>query len=202
MDPSAAETYILGRLRDGLPSNRSYHSYDHTLDVYRTAITIAAAEGVGGEDLDLLKTAALFHDSGFLMQDEEHEQGSCMIAREALPDFGYTTAQIDRIGVMIMATKIPQDPTDELSRILCDADLDYLGRPDFFRIGATLFSEFKHYGVLTTEREWNELQVRFLEKHCYFTRRSKLVREPVKRRHLATVIEKLDDGGGKRLRAH
>lgn len=201
MDPLAAETYILGRLREGLPSNRSYHSYGHTLDVYRTAITIAAAEGVGGEDLDLLKTAALFHDSGFIMQDEEHEQGSCMIAREALPDFGYTAVQIDRICVMIMATKIPQDPVDELSRILCDADLDYLGRPDFFRIGATLFNEFKHYGVLETEREWNELQVRFLEKHHYFTRRSKLVREPVKRKHLATVIEKLDDGGGKRLRA-
>lgn len=199
MDPQAAETYILGRLREGLPPHRSYHSCEHTLDVYRTAITIAAAEGVAGEALDLLKTAALYHDSGFLIQDQEHEQGSCMIVREALPDFGYTTAQIDRICVMIMATKIPQDPVDELSRILCDADLDYLGRPDFFRIGATLFSEFKHYGVLNTEREWNELQVRFLEKHHYFTRRSKLVREPVKRKHLATVIEKLDDG--KRLKA-
>ena len=201
MDQQAAETYILGRLRDGLPAHRSYHSHDHTLDVYRTAITIALAEGVGGEDMDLLKTAALFHDSGFLIQDNEHEQGSCMIAREALPGFGYTDAQIDRICVMIMATRIPQDPVNELSRILCDADLDYLGRPDFFRIGATLFSEFKHYGVLTTEREWNELQVRFLEKHRYFPRRSRLVREPVKRRHLAAVIDQLENGGGERLKA-
>ncbi len=201
MDQLAAEAYILNRLRNGLPVHRSYHSFDHTMDVYRTAITIAAAEGVGGEDLDLLKTAALFHDSGFLMQDVEHEQASCEIARQALPGYGYASEQIDRICVMIMATKIPQDPADELSRILCDADLDYLGRPDFFRIGATLFSEFKHYGVLTTEREWNELQVRFLEKHRYFTRRSKLVREPIKQKHLATVIDKLDDGGGKRLRA-
>ena len=201
MDQQAAETYILGRLRDGLPAHRSYHSHDHTLDVYRTAITIALAEGVGGEDMDLLKTAALFHDSGFLIQDNEHEQGSCMIAREALPGFGYTDAQIDRICVMIMATRIPQDPVNELSRILCDADLDYLGRPDFFRIGATLFSEFKHYGVLTTGREWNELQGRFLEKHGYFTRRSKLVREPVKRRHLAAVIHQLENGGGERLKA-
>ncbi len=201
MDTQAAETYILARLRSGLPPHRSYHSCEHTLDVYRTAITIASAEGVGGEDLDLLKTAALFHDSGFLVQDQEHEQGSCMIAREALPGFGYSDNQVDRICVMIMATKIPQDPMNELSRILCDADLDYLGRPDFFRIGATLFDEFKHYGVLNTEREWNELQVRFLEKHHYFTRRSKLVREPVKRKHLAAVIEKLDDGGGKRLKA-
>jgi uncharacterized protein len=200
MDQRAAEAYILDRLRHGLPARRSYHSYEHTVDVHRTAITIAAAEGVSGEDLDLLKTAALFHDAGFLVQDGEHEQASCVIVREALPGFGYTAGQIDRICVMIMATKIPQDPVDELSRILCDADLDYLGRPDFFRIGSTLFEEFKHYGVLTTEREWNELQVRFLEKHRYFTRRSKLVREPVKRKHLAAVIDKLDDGGS-RLKA-
>ncbi len=200
MDPQAAEVHILARLREGLPANRSYHCYDHTLDVYRTAITIAAAEGVSGEDLDLLKTAALFHDSGFLIQDDEHEKGSCGIARETLPAFGYSPAHIERICTMIMATKIPQDPTDELARILCDADLDYLGRPDFFRIGATLFNEFKRYGVLSTEREWNELQVRFLEKHRYFTKRSKLVREPVKRQHLAAVIEKLD-GGGTRVKA-
>ena len=200
MDPQAAEVHILAKLRKGLPANRSYHCYEHTLDVYRTAITIAAAEGVSGEDLDLLKTAALFHDSGFLIRDDEHELGSCGIARETLPAFGYTSQQIERICAMIMATKIPQDPADELARILCDADLDYLGRPDFFRIGATLFNEFKHYGVLNTEREWNELQVRFLEKHRYFTKRSKLVREPVKRQHLAAVIDKLD-GGGKRLKA-
>lgn len=200
MDQLSAEVFILAKLRDGLPAHRSYHCYDHALDVYRTAITIAAAEGVSGEDLDLLKTAALFHDSGFLIQDDEHEQASCTIAREALPGFGFEKDQIERICTMIMATKIPQDPTNELARILCDADLDYLGRPDFFRIGATLFDEFKHYGVLTTEREWNELQVRFLEKHRYFTRRSKLVREPVKRQHLAAVIDKLG-GGGERLKA-
>lgn len=197
MDPQAAETYILARLRTGLPAHRSYHCYEHTLDVYRTAITIAAAEGVTGEDLDLLKTAALFHDSGFLIQDEEHEQGSCRIARDVLPGFNYTPDGIERIVEMIMSTKIPQDPKDELGRILCDADLDYLGRPDFFRIGATLFEEFKHYGVLATEREWNELQVRFLDKHRYFTKRSKLVREPVKRQHLAMVLDKLDGGGGR-----
>ena len=88
MDTQAAETYILARLRSGLPPHRSYHSCEHTLDVYRTAITIASAEGVGGEDLDLLKTAALFHDSGFLVQDQEHEQGRCINAREALPGVG------------------------------------------------------------------------------------------------------------------
>lgn len=81
----------------------------------------------------------------------------------------------------------PQAPRNKLARILCDADLDYLGRPDFVRIGSTLFTEMKHYGVLSTEREWNELQERFLERHKYFTATNKRLREPVKQEHLAAV---------------
>ncbi len=45
----------------------------------------------------------------------------------------------------------------------------------------------KHYGVLSTEREWNELQERFLERHKYFTATNKRLREPVKQEHLAAV---------------
>lgn len=187
MDQPAAEIFILAKLRQGLPKERTYHSFSHTLDVYRTVVAIAMEEGVEGEDLDLLRTAALYHDSGFLVQDHDHEEASCALARESLPQFGYAVAQIDRVCRMIMATKIPQQPHDLLSRILCDADLDYLGRADFFRIGSTLFSEFKHYGVVNNERAWNELQVRFLEKHKYFTDTSRAMREPVKMRHLREV---------------
>lgn len=187
MDQPGAEIYILGKLRQGLPKERTYHSFSHTLDVYRTVVAIATEEGVEGEDLDLLRTAALYHDSGFLVQDQDHEVASCALAREALPQFGYTPEQIERVCVMIMATKIPQQPQDLLGRILCDADLDYLGRADFFRIGSTLFSEFKHYGVLDNERDWNELQVRFLEKHKYFTDTSRAMREPVKLAHIQQV---------------
>jgi uncharacterized protein len=92
---------------------------------------------------------------------------------------------------MVMATRVPQQPHNTLSRILCDADLDYLGRPDFFRIGSTLFTELKHYGVISTEREWNQLQVHFLQNHEYFTARNKRLREPQKQVHLARVLELL-----------
>ena len=65
MDLSAAKDLILAKLERDLPPKRTYHSKAHTWDVYLTAIDIAAKEGVGGEDLVLLKTAALFHDIGF-----------------------------------------------------------------------------------------------------------------------------------------
>lgn len=192
MDPQAARAYILRKLRDELPEARTYHCLEHTLDVYASVVDIAEQEGVTGEGLILLKIAALYHDAGFAVQDLEHEKASCAIVREKLPEFGFAPEQVELVCEMILATRIPQAPRNKLARILCDADLDYLGRGDFIRIGSTLFAEMKHYGVLKTEREWNELQVRFLERHKYFTATNKRLREPVKQGHLAVVKEWLE----------
>jgi len=187
MDSSGARAYILERLKERLPAQRSYHCLEHTLDVYASAISIAEQEGVEGEGLVLLKIAALYHDAGFTVQDTDHETAGCLLAKEVLPNFGFNDRQIELIGEMIMATRIPQSPRNKLARILCDADLDYLGRSDFNQIGATLFSEMRAYGVLSTEREWNELQLRFLERHSYFTVTNKRLREPQKQEHLEEV---------------
>jgi len=187
MNTEAAKAYILAKLKNELPSDRTYHSLEHTLDVYASVIGIAEQEGVTGEGLALLKIAALYHDSGFTIQNLDHEVAGCLIVRERLPDFGFTGQHIELICDMIMSTRIPQTPRNKLGRILCDADLDYLGRNDFERIGATLFQEMRTYGVLTTEREWNELQVRFLERHRYFTATNKKLREAEKQKHLEKV---------------
>jgi len=187
MDHRAAKAFILAKLKAELPATRTYHSLAHTLDVYAAAIDIGEREGIGGQDMMLLTTAALFHDSGFINVDLEHEEASCVLVREHLPGFGYVEEHIERICTMIMATRIPQTPHDKLSRVLCDADLDYLGREDFFTIGSTLFEELRSYGVLSTEQEWNVIQDRFLSKHRYHTQTNKTNREPLKQEHLAAV---------------
>jgi uncharacterized protein len=187
MDAQGAKTYILAKLKNELPAGRTYHCLEHTLDVYASAISIAEEEGITGEGLVLLKIAALYHDSGFTVQDTDHELAGCAITREKLPGFGFNTRQVELICDMIMATRIPQRPRNKLARVLCDADLDYLGRGDFEQIGTTLFQEMRLYGVLSTERDWNELQERFLERHSYFTATNKRTREPQKQEHLARV---------------
>ncbi len=189
MDTQAAKAYVLKRLKDELPADRTYHSLEHTLDVYASVIDIALLENVAGEDLELLKTAALYHDCGFVVQNEAHEEAGCLIVNEHLPRFGFSAEQIERICAMIRATKIPQSPKDVLAQILCDADLDYLGRGDFERIGQMLFSEMRAYGKLSTELEWNTLQMNFLRQHRYFTATNIELREPAKQAHLAGVMK-------------
>lgn len=187
MDSSAAKQFILAELHAGLPAMRTYHCFEHTLDVTAAAVRIGRDEGVQGEDLQLLETAALFHDSGYMVLPANHEEGSCRLAAEHLPCFGYTEVQVARIRDMIMGTMVPQQAGDRLSEILCDADLDYLGRDDFFIIGDRLFQELRYEGKMNTRPEWNRLQATFLAGHTYYTRTSNLLREARKQEHLAQV---------------
>lgn len=186
-DFNKAKSLVLNKLKKELPKELTYHSPAHTKDVLNSAIQIAGQEGVNGEDLHVLKTAALFHDSGFLFGLKHHEELSCDFAKNVLPEFDYTSSQIEAICSMIQATQIPQDPKTHLAEILCDADLDYLGRDDFWEISDLLFREFKFLNVVENEEEWNRLQIRFFESHQYFTDTAIEMRKQKKEQHLAQI---------------
>ena len=190
-DYSGAEEFIIKKLNEELPENLTYHNMDHIYDVLDAAIKIAATENISEDKIKLLRIAALYHDSGFTSTYKNHEDRGCALAKETLPNFGFSTAQLDSICSMIMATKIPQSPHNNLDRILCDADLDYLGRDDFYEIGDRLFEEMKNRGFIETEREWNLTQKVFLENHRYHTDFGKNNREEKKQEHLEEVIAKL-----------
>lgn len=191
MEFEKVKKFILAKLRKELPRSLTYHSLGHIKDVYKAAQKLAKLEGVKDEELTLLLTAVLFHDSGFLIQQREHERVGCEIARKHLPEYGYSETQIETICGMIMATRIPQTPHNKLEQIICDADLDYLGRDDFFTIGNTLYDELCMYGLIQTENDWNKLQVTFLEGHHYFTDSAIKLRKGKKDEHLAFVRSKI-----------
>jgi len=170
MNLALARTYILERLTTELSSDFSYHHVNHTLAVEKRAREIALSEGIVDEEsLILLSTACFFHDAGFLISYNQHEDFSCQIAEEILPLYDYTSAQINLVKHLIQATKIPQSPDDLLSNILCDADLDYLGGSDYYAIVDTLHQELTHFKRLDPSQDWTQIQIDFLEKHSYFT---------------------------------
>ena len=192
MEYEKIKKIILKELKENLPEHISYHSVMHVKDVINAVEEIAIAENVEGEDLMLLKTAALFHDTGFLYGAKDHEQKSCEIAQKYLLDYGYSQPQIDKIKGMIMATKIPQSPNNKLEEILADADLDYLGRDDFFKIGDKLFDELTMFGIVNSERDWNLLQEKFLESHHFFTKTAINNRNQKKQENLEIIKSKLN----------
>jgi predicted metal-dependent HD superfamily phosphohydrolase len=187
MDFQAAKAFIINKLSRELSDKLTYHGLHHTLDVLQTVEELCYLEGISDYEAILVKTAALFHDAGFIVGSHNHEEYSCQIARYYLPNFGYTSAEIDRINDMIRATKIPQSPKNKLSQLLCDADLDYLGRDDFYRIGDSLYQELKLREIIEEEAAWMEIQIDFLEKHSFFTETNKRRRAPKKAGYLEAL---------------
>ena len=182
-----AGNYIINKLNDELPAYLNYHNASHTLDVYEAAKRLAVADGISGDELTLLLTAAYYHDCGFLVKANGHEEESCRIARATLPEFGYATNEIDKICGMIMATRLPQSPKNHLEEILADADLDYLGRDDFSFIANQLFLENSFFGTAGDMDEWNRKQVAFMEKHQYFTKTANNLRQAKKDANLGRI---------------
>ena len=187
-----AKSFILSKLRKELPDHLFYHSVAHVKDVYEAAAWLAKEEGISKNDTKLLLTAALFHDSGFIFGAKDHEQRSCEIAEEHLPRFGYSQSDIVKIKGMIMATQIPQSPKNHLEQILADADLDYLGRDDFYTIGNSLFEELSFYDIISNVDDWNRLQLKFLENHSYFTDTAIKNRKAKKEENYQSVKAKLN----------
>lgn len=179
---------IVTKLKNGLSPDLEYHCIGHTLDVLEQAITIAHEEGIENyEDLLLLKISALYHDAGFLLIYNGHEEASCAFAIKELPAYGISDEQINKVCGMIRATNVPQYPNGIFEEIICDADLDYLGRFDFFEKGDLLYKEFLSQGIVSGFKEWDLLQIRFLENHHYFTNYSKQLREKQKLIHLNLI---------------
>jgi len=178
---------VLEWLRKNLPESLTYHRAEHTEDVLESAMRLARAEGVEGSDILILQAAAILHDSGFGVSSSDHESQSCELAKAWLPEYGFDRNQIKRVCLLIESTKIPQKPNCHLSEILCDADLDYLGRKDFSPIADRLYREFLHLGVVDNEIEWNQLQLRFFDSHSYFTETARKWRNERKNQHYKEI---------------
>jgi uncharacterized membrane-anchored protein YitT (DUF2179 family)/predicted metal-dependent HD superfamily phosphohydrolase len=192
MQYQQAYDFLMPRLENELPAYLTYHNADHTKQVIASAEKIAIGENVSGNDLILLKTAALFHDAGFMQQSNGHEEISCILAREFLPNFGYDDNQIEHICRIIMATQLPQTPFDKLSEIICDADLFYIGEKNYYSTAEKIFLEFKHNGIIHSDTEWQLMQVEFLSKHHYFTTTARAALEAKKDPLIKDLNSRLD----------
>jgi uncharacterized protein len=191
-DFEQARCYALRRLEHELDQALCYHSAAHTRDEVAPAVErLAALEGVQGEQLLLLRTAAYFHDMGFIERREGHEAVGARIAELALPGFGYRRPQVAAIGRMILATRLPQTPHDLPAAILADSDLDMLGRSDFLALNRLLRAELEAFAGPVSDREWYGQQADFVRSHRYWTPAARTLRDRGKARNLRALEQLL-----------
>ncbi len=190
MNTGKLKRFILHKLESELSDKLTYHGVNHTKYVLLSCEKYIKRMHISAVDAYLLRTAAIMHDTGYIWTFDKHEDESINYARKILPEWNYSDAEIERIAGMIEATKIPQKPLNILEQIIADSDLDYLGTDFFYKIGNKLYKELLAYNIITTEEQWYQIQVKFLQNHRFHTPFAKKHREPVKQKYLNEILEK------------
>lgn len=163
------KNHFFERLQKELPVEYKYHSLEHTEDVIQQAELIGKAESLNEHQMGVVLTAALFHDAGFIIQRKNHEQISCNIFLEYADEHALSKEIKRDVMRCIHATEIPQSPSSKMENVLCDADLDYLGRNDFEEIAELLYEELLSCKEVDSIAQWDKIQVQFLGNHKYHT---------------------------------
>jgi putative nucleotidyltransferase with HDIG domain len=187
----AFRRFVINELTTRLSPALTYHGIHHTKDVLSVCKQYIKRLKIKGREAELLQTGALIHDIGFLYTYRDHEEEGAKIAQELLPQYEFDQEEIDIISGLIIATKVPQQPKTELEKILCDADLDYLGREDFEPISESLFQELQNVNLLHDRIVWDNIQAKFLEGHFYHTAYAKKYRQPQKAMRLEEIRRRI-----------
>jgi len=171
------EENILSKIENELPESISFHNLMHTVNVSTQVDLIGRAEGISDEEMIFVRTAALFHDSGFLDGPENYKQTSCFYAKDILPKYGYSNEQIKIVCELIMSTQMPVSPDNKLEKILCDANFAYLGRVDFIDIMKNQAKEMIYCNIVSSEKEWFKKQIGFVKDHEFYTATARVLRD-------------------------
>jgi len=180
------EDYLLHHL----PKDYTYHTIEHIRDVVKQSERIAKKEKISKEDIADVKLAAWLHDIGYIWEPNRHEARGAEYAATILTALNFPIQKINKITGMILATKIPQSPKNILEQIICDADLDYLGREDYASISLLLLQELRLQKEIS-EDDWINLQHSFLSNHSYFTKTANATRNTAKAKLLASIKKNL-----------
>ncbi|QLE00704.1 HD domain-containing protein [Galbibacter sp. BG1] len=166
-----AKTYVSDLLNTKLDKNYLYHNLRHTQRVVKSATVLAENLNISQNEREILFLATWFHDTGYTVTGEDHEQESCKIATSFLKEHGYEAADIEKVCQTIMATKMGVEPTNLLEEIIKDADSSHLAKESFVNTSEMLRQELNerkvaHYDIT----EWRKLNIKLLStQHRYYT---------------------------------
>jgi predicted metal-dependent HD superfamily phosphohydrolase len=192
------DQYIKELFRDELPDGIKFHDANHTLHptkgVVAVANRIATSENISENDRELLIAAAYFHDTGYIREYDKNEPIAARMAGRILKLIGYQPNEIEKIQMMILSTDLDREPKTHVEKILCDADLDNLGRDDFFKLDGKLREGRRARGIdVSDDAKWYRGTLKIIKKHRYYTESQKKLREEGKQKNIKKLLYKLEN---------
>jgi predicted metal-dependent HD superfamily phosphohydrolase len=192
---SEAKKYSAHVFRTKVSESITYHNLDHTEDVVNACEKMADYYQLDEADRTVLLTAAWFHDTGFSQgKAEGHEDESAKIAVQFLTGLDESPEFTERVRHAILATRMPQSPSNLLEEILCDADLYHLGTGNFKQKNKLLRKELTNLsGEDISKKKWKKKNTQFLETHQYFTSYGREKLQPIQNENLQHLKESVQD---------
>lgn len=171
-----------------------YHQYEHTIDVFDRATYLAEKEWLSPEEIELIQLAALFHDTGFIVQYDKNEPLWAKFASNFLKTMLYPEEKIKIIERIILATDPDyQEPEDIYEAIIKDADIDNLWRDDFFEKGKKVKDELETIKRIKIKNpSWHHAMLDVLYKNKFYTDTQKKEREMQKQKNIETLKSKIN----------
>ncbi len=180
------DKYVRLLFAERLPKDLLYHGPEHTLDpilgVAAIADLLARKEKVSETIRELAIVTAYFHDTGFIERREKNEPIGVKIAERILPRCGYISQEIEVVKAGILVTDVYDtglQPKNPLEMIIRDADVDNLGRDDFFEKNDLFRRELE----ITDLKKWYEGSIKFIEAHQFYTESAKKLRSAQKQKN-------------------
>ncbi len=189
---SEVKKFAGNKFREEGQSENLYHNLTHTAEVVKIAREIAEASGVSEDDLEIILIAAWFHDIGYIVKCDGHEDISKNFAAQFLNELKYPEHKIEAVLSLIEATRLPRNPENLLEEIICDADLYHLGTNKFEEKGNLFRTEMEiKRGEIISDEEWFKTTYSFLKEHKFYTPYAKNQFETQKNINKAKVKKKL-----------
>lgn len=169
-----------------------YHNLSHTQNVVQATIQIANHYQLDDRDFFIVTTAAWFHDIGYYLDPDLHEQRGAEYAEDFLRKAATDEQLISKVKSCIMSTRIPQNPSSLLEKIVCDADLFHFGTEDFSSINKLMRKEYEAIkNVSVSKDEWRKETTKLLASHHYHTDYCRLLLSDKKQDNIEKLKRKI-----------
>lgn len=185
------KAFVAGFIGEHFTEKICYHNIDHTMEVVEATLEIGHYCQITEEEMELVMIAAWFHDTGYYLGCENHEEASVNIAKDFLQNKHLSSKNLKIIIDCILATKVPQKPKNLLEKILCDADLYHLATDKFFEKSELLMEEFVLHNKKLAPESWMSQSEKFVQNHKYHTAFGKKFLDPKQQQNLIRLEQML-----------
>lgn len=190
----AAENFVTKLYAEKIDDTFKFHTFKQAQRKVKTAVRIAEGLHISAAQIEVLVLAAWFYDTGFTRVYEKHELLSAEIAREFLADHHYPKQKIEQVVDCILGTGEDRQPTNDLQKILYDANISYIGRKNYFkRIGQLREEVELRLKKKYTDNDWLVRNIDLINRLDFFTDFARDRYGAMRIRNLSALREKLKE---------